>query len=265
MNEIMYDLSSVTIAVTLLVTLILATEANFRLGCKSIEKTTEAKKNQINAIQGSILGVLALLLGFTFSLSLQRYDARSQAVVSESNAIGTAMLRTDLLPQNVRAESKQYLREYLDLRVHAGAISLDKLEERQAIVSESNKVLDEIWAIAAQAANENPNPVSVGLYLQSVNEVIDSYALRDAALNRHVPETVLFLLLITLVMTASLVGYGSGVSGHRASFATHVLYLLIVLMVFLIIDLDRPRRGLIEVSQQGMLDLQATVRETLPR
>ncbi len=266
MNEIMYDHSSVTIAVLLFATLILTTEATFHLGRQSIKKTTEAKKSQISAIQGSILGVLALLLGFTFSLSLQRYDSRSEAVVSEANAIGTAILRADLLPPAVQDDAKRSLQRYLDLRVRAGNISLDHDDERMAIVQESNEVVVEVWQLAAQAATENPNPVTVGLFIQAVNEVIDSYGSRDAALGRHVPETVLFLLLGTLVMTASLVGYGSGVSGHRASMATLVLYLLIVLMVFLIIDLDRPRRGLIEVSQQSMLDLQAaTSQVTIPK
>lgn len=253
----MYDHSSATIAVLLFATLIVATEATFHLGRLSIEKTTKAKKNQISAIQGSILGVLALLLGFTFSLSLQRYDTRSEAVVNEANAIGTAMLRTDLLPQTVQADAKESLRQYLDLRVRAGKISLDRDDERAAVVHESNEAASKIWQLAARAASENPNPVTAGLFIQSVNEFIDSYGSRDAALGRHVPETVLFLLLGTLVMTASLVGYGSGVAGHRASMATHVLYLLIVLLVFIIIDLDRPRRGLIEVSQQSMLDLRA--------
>lgn len=265
MNEIMYDHNSATIAALLFATLIAATELTFHLGRRSINNTTEAKKTQITAIQGSILGVLALLLGFTFSLSLQRYDSRSEAVVNEANAIGTAALRADLLPPAYRSDAKQHLREYLDLRIRAGAISLDQQDERQALVLQSNRVLDQIWRLAAEAASMEPNPVTTGLFIQAVNDVIDSYGSRDAELNRHVPETVLFLLLITLVMTASLVGYGSGVSGHRASLATQVLYALIVLMVFLIIDLDRPRRGLIEVSQQSMLDLQASIRESIAR
>ena len=265
MNEIMYDQSSVMIAVLLFVALIAATELTFHLGRRSINDTTEAKKSQITAIQGSILGVLALLLGFTFSLSLQRFDSRSEAVVSEANAIGTAVLRADLLPPAYRSDARQKLKGYLDLRVQAGDISLDHQDERQTIVLQSNEVLDEIWRLAAEAAGVEPNPVTTGLFIQAVNEVIDSYGSRDAELNRHVPETVLFLLLVTLVMTASLVGYGSGVSGHRASLSTHVLYLLIVLMVFLIIDLDRPRRGLIEVSQQSMLDLQTSISESISR
>ncbi len=81
------------------------------------------------------------------------------------------------------------------------------------------------------------------------------YGSRDAALNRHVPEIVLFLMFGTLILTAALVGYSSGVSKHRASFAAYVLLLLIVMMSFLVIDLDRPRRSVVEVSQKSMVDL----------
>jgi hypothetical protein len=75
-----------------------------------------------------------------------------------------------------------------------------------------------------------------------------------------VPEAVLFLMFGTFILTASLVGYASGVSGHRASFATYILEVLIVFLVFIIIDLDRPRRGLIEVSHQSLIELQESVR-----
>ncbi len=253
----MYDHSTVVIALILFLSLLAATEMAFRIGRRFVEVTPESTKSQISAIQGSILGVLALLLGFTFSLSLQRYDTRSQAVISEANAIGTAMLRTELLPADMRSGMAERMQRYLELRILGSSISLDHVDERRAVLLQSNEVTHEMWRLAAQAAEENPNPVTTGLFIQSLNEVIDSYGSRDAALNRHVPEAVLFLLFGTLILTASLVGYSSGVAGHRASFPTYILFMLIVLMVFIVIDLDRPRRGLIEVSQQSMLDLQA--------
>ncbi|MDX1488850.1 MAG: hypothetical protein R3268_11655, partial [Acidiferrobacterales bacterium] len=90
-----------------------------------------------------------------------------------------------------------------------------------------------------------------------VNDAIDAFGERNAALDRHVPELVLFLLFGTFVLTASLVGYSSGIARHRATFPTYILMILITFLVFIIIDLDRPRRGLIEVSQQSLLELGA--------
>jgi hypothetical protein len=258
-KEVMYDHSSVLIVAILLAALMLAVEVGFRIGQRIETNGQESVKAQINTIQASLLGVLALLLGFTFSLSLQRYDQRSEAVVHEANAIGTTMLRSALLPESARNDARGLLRQYLDLRVQAGTISLDHHEERDAVLKKSARTLDALWQNASSAAAEDPSPVTTGLYIQSLNETIDAYGVRDAALNRHVPEVVLFLLFGTFVLTACLVGYASGVAGHRASFATYILILLIVFLVFIVIDLDRPRRGLIEVSQQSLVDLQSSI------
>jgi hypothetical protein len=86
--------------------------------------------------------------------------------------------------------------------------------------------------------------------------MIDAYGARDAELERHVPEPVLFLMFLAFVMMSLLIGYAAGVSGHRATFATYMLLVLVSCMIFIVIDLDRPRRGLIEVSQQSLNDLQ---------
>jgi hypothetical protein len=120
-------------------------------------------------------------------------------------------------------------------------------------------VSNHLWEYAQQAAREEPSPITTGLFIQSLNEMIDAFGSREAALNRHVPEVVLFLLYGTLLITACVLGFTAGLAGHRASFVTYLMVALIVIIVFIIIDLDRPRRGLIEVSQKSMLDLQATI------
>lgn len=257
MREIMYDHNSVLIVVILSVVLLLAIEAGYRLGRRLADHTGDAPKAQINTIQASLLGVLALLLGFTFSLSLQRHDSRSAAVVVEANAIGTAILRAALLPSPLDESMRQKLRDYLDLRIRDGSISLDHENQRVAVLRDTLAVQEELWQLGAQAVAENPAPVPAGLFVQSLNDMIDAYGARNAALDRHVPEVVLFLLFGTFVMIACLVGYASGIARHRAPFPTYMLVFLIVFLVFIIIDLDRPRRGLIEVSQQSLLELQA--------
>lgn len=258
MREVMYDHNSFLIVTLLFVALLLATEIGFRIGQRFSAQASEATKSQVGSIQASILGVLALLLGFTFSLALQRYDVRSEAVLAEANAIGTAMLRAELVPEPARDDASRLLRRYLDLRVEAGKISLDREAEREAVLNESNATFVEIWQAAVAAAKSDMPAAHATSYLQSLNEMIDAYSSRDAALDRHVPELVLFLLFFTLLLAASLVGYGSGIAKHRATFAAYILLALIICLVFLIIDLDRPRRGLIEVSQQSLADLQAS-------
>lgn len=257
MREIMYDKNSFLIAVILFASMVVVVEIGSWLGLRRASSTAKSLKTQLNALQGSLLGILALLLGFTFSQSLQRYDVRSAAVVDEANAIGTTYLRLDLLPEEQRESSRVLMREYIETRIQAGAISMDRHDERQQIIDRSIAIQGDLWQLAAAAARVSDRPATVNLYVQSLNEMIDANSSRNAALGRHVPELVLFLLYGTFLLTGALVGYASGVSGVRASRGTYVLVSLIVVLVFIIIDLDRPRRGLIEVNQSSLVDLRA--------
>jgi len=259
MKEIMYDINTLVIAGGLFVSMAFAIETGFRIGIRNKQSADEASKAQVATIQASLLGVLALLLGFTFSLALQRFDRRSEAVVDEANAIGTAYLRAQLLPASVRNNVQKLLRDYLDQRIQASAITLANQADREALLAQSSRTQTVLWGYARQAADEDPSPVKSGLFIQSLNDLIDNLGKRDAALDRHVPEVVLLLLYGTFVMAGVIVGYASGLAGHRASFVTYIMVSLIVVLVFIILDLDRPRRGLIEVSQKSLIDLQAAI------
>lgn len=200
--------------------------------------------------------LLALLLAFTFSAALQRYDDRSQAVVAEANAIGTTYLRAQLLPKGMHDEVQGLLRQYLDARIQEGRINTTDTAERESPLRQANLMATQLWGHAVRAAEKDGRPVTSGLFIQSLNELIDAYGTRDASLNRHVPEIVLFLMFATIVMTTATLGYASGSAGHRVTLAAFVLVMLIALVVFLIVDLDRPRRGIIQVSQESLLNLQ---------
>lgn len=253
----MYDLSSALIAAILFVSMALAIEVGYRFGLWQAPATSESSKAHVNAIQASLLGLLALLLGFNFSLALQRHDSRSVAVVEEANAIGTALLRTALLQTDLRVEAQQKLAAYLEMRLEAAHVDLTHHAERQALSDHANRLHDELWRQAARAVTREPNAATSGLYAQSINELIDAFGRRHSELNRHVPEMVLFLLYGSFLMTGTIVGYAAGVGAHRPSSVSYVMVTLIVMLVFIIIDLDRPRRGLIEVSQEPMTELRA--------
>jgi FtsH-binding integral membrane protein len=255
----MYNQSSVFIVAILFISLIVAMEVGYRIGRKVQTRADAESKSHVNAIQTSLLGVLALLLGFTFSLALQRYDSRSVAVVDEANAIGTAYLRSQLLPLSVRDDVQQVLRDYIDVRVQESTVSLASQTQRQVLLKQATENQADLWQYAVLALEEDDRPATTGLFIQSLNELINSYGRRNAALNRHLPEDVLFLLFGTFIMTWAIVGYASGVAGHRTSFVAYVMLVLIVLLVFIIIDLDRPRRGLIEINHTSLTDLQAII------
>lgn len=259
MTDIMYDLNSVLIATVLLVSMLLAITVGHRVGMSKRGSANASTLAHVNAIQASLLGLLALLLGFTFSLALQRFDSRSESVVREANAISTAYLRAQLLPVPVRAEAKRLLQSYVGLRARAGSISLDSGSERQAYLTKANAVVAAIWRCAQRAAEEDKSPVTSGLFIQSINEAIDSLGRRDAELSRHVPEVIWFLLYGTFVVAGGVIGYSTGFAGHRPSVVTYMLVVLIVVLAFIIIDLDRPRRGLIQVDQSSLTRLKTAI------
>ncbi len=260
MTELMYDINSGAIAGVLFGSMLLAIEIGLRVGFSAKNSATEASRSHVSAIQSSILGILALLLAFTFSLSLQRFDSRSEAVVNEANAIGTAYLRAQLLPASLRDDAQVALREYLELRVQASAVSGIERAEREELLTKTARSQTTLWGFARRAAEANPNPVTSGLFIQSLNEVFDAFGRRVAALDRHVPEMVLLLLYGTFVMAGAIVGFASGAGGHRPSMASYIMIVLMVVLVFIILDLDRPRRGVIEVSQKSLYDLQAAIK-----
>ncbi|MDP1765388.1 MAG: hypothetical protein Q8K83_00660 [Methylotenera sp.] len=116
-----------------------------------------------------------------------------------------------------------------------------------------------MWRYAIQAAERDAGPVTSGLFIQSLNEVIDSFGRRVATIDRHVPEAVLLLLSFVFIVTCSILGFSIGITGHRPSLVSYIMIGLIVLLVFIIIDLDHPRRGLIQVSQKSLIDLQTSI------
>lgn len=265
MKELLYGVHSGLIAALLLVSMVMATELGHRVGMRRRSVASEAAREHINGIQASILGILALLLGFTFSLALQRFDSRSEAVVDEANAIGTAYLRTQLLPASLRAEARRLVGDYTDVRVQAGALTQTQRSELDRLGAKALTLQNALWAHAVKGIEVDPNAYTPTLFVESVNALIDSFGKRDAALQRHVPEFVLMLLYATFLMAGAIVGYACGVGGHRPSMASYIMVVLIVVLVFIILDLDRPRRGLIQVSQKSLVDLHAGMRADAAR
>ena len=254
----MYSQSSVLIVSGLFIFMLLAMEIGYRSSRRRQARTTEAI-TQANAVLAAMLGLLALLLAFTFSAALQRYEDRSQTVVAEANAIGTTYLRARLLPREMHDEVQALLRQYLDVRIQEGRVDATEPELHESLLRQAKRMEEQLWSHAVRAAELDKSVVTSGLFIQSLNELIDTSATRDAALNRQVPEIVLLLMLGTIVLTTATLGYASGIAGHRVTLAAFVLVILIALVVYLIIDLDRPRRGAIQVSHASMLSLQQAI------
>jgi len=258
-QDLLYSVNSVLIAALLFVLIVLANEAGYRFAWRFSEKPDEAIKSQTNSVQAGMLGLLALLLGFSFTMALQRFDGRSASVMEESNAIGTAYLRTSLLSEPYSAEVDSLIAHYVDLRIESGGIDMADPSVREDVIEKTVALQGQLWKIAIEAADADPRPVTSGYFIQSLNEVFDAYGRRQAALEKHVPELVLFLLFTIFVISGYILGYASGLHRRRAWMATMSMTALIVLVIFIVIDLDRPRRGLIQVDQSSMTGLKRQI------
>ncbi len=250
----LYDQNSLVIVGGLLVLILVANELGYRVGVRALRVADADLKSQTNAIQAGMLGLLALLLGFTFNMALQRFDSRTDAVTREANAIGTTVLRSELLPDSHRVAASELLSTYVAHRVATSSLDATRVQQRQEVADEINALQRELWAEAVRAVADDPNPVTTGLYVQALNEMIDARGARNALLNKHVPEVVLFLLFAVFIAAGGMLGYASG-GGRRPLVATVLMNVLVVMVVFIVVDLDRPKRGIIQVDQSALHEL----------
>jgi len=257
--ETLYGANEWVLGLAFFALMVAACEVGFRIGRNPNLLSSEGAGSQISTIEVGILGVLGLLLGFTMSMAVTRFEVRKQLVLEEANAIGTAHLRTLLLPAVEGKEIADLLRAYTDLRLapeHGGDIFEQISNARQ----ESARLQAAFWRRAVDYGQKDPNPVRVGLLLQSLNEVIDLDGARWMAFRNHVPETVIYVIAVVSLLAAIVVGYAFGMGRLRQFFSIGVLSFAITLVLIVIIDLDKPRTGFIRVSQQPLLDLQQQIR-----
>jgi hypothetical protein len=254
-NEgLLYGTHEVIIQCAFFALMLGVTEVGFRLGSKIEASTPADTKSQISTVEAAVLGVLALLLGFTMSMAVSRFDVRKQLLLDEANAIRTSSLRAQLLPAPEGPEIASLLRQYVNVRVQYGTAGND-LARLDSLKTQAAHLQKEFWTRAVTYAQRDPNEVKAGSLLQSLNQAIDLEAARWTALQNHVPESVIYVNAVVSLLAALLVGYTFGVNGRRNILSTCVLALSVTLVLAVIIDLDRPRSGFIRASQQPMIDL----------
>ena len=214
-----------------------------------------ALREDFNVEQGMSLTLLGLLIGFTFSMALGRYDQRKNYEEEEANAIGTEYLRADLLPAATQAAFRQRLVAYVDQRIlYYTTRDNDRLE---GIVAETTRLQNEMWSIARDAGLANPNALS-GLVVSGMNDVINTQGYTTAAWSNRIPLAAWGLMFFAAASATLLIGIGMR-RGEGSSRILHVLPFIIAVAFFLISDIDSPRRGVIRVSPQNLLMLKESL------
>ena len=152
-------------------------------------------RNHVEALQSAVLVLLALLLGFTFAMAVSRFDTRKGLVLEEANAIGTTSLRAQFLSEPQRSEALALLRQYVSARLDFYGAGIDQVR-LEAASAAAQGIMNRLWALAVTAAAADPRSVPTGLFAQSLNDLIDANEKRRVALDNHVPEAVVYLLLL---------------------------------------------------------------------
>lgn len=246
-------LAQIGLATFILATVFGAAELGFRFG-RRFRKQKDVHF-PLGAVQGGSLGLLGLLLGFAFSGASARFLERQDILTAEANAIGTAYLRADLLPPAAGDLVRRELRGYLEDRLTLFAeLSRDNATQLNDNLEARHHAM---WSAAIEAVRDNP-PLAA-LVLPPLNEVIDLLASRNAAAARHLPIPVLGLLIASAAISMTVIGYGAGATGNRHTSIVGALALLISVSLWVTIDLDHPRIGLIRVNDRALADLAETI------
>lgn len=227
-----------------------ALEAGYRLGTRRQANSDEPDKSHANALHGAVLGLLALLLGFTFAMAVSRYETRKTLIVDQANAIGTASLRGMILPSPYAGQVAPLFREYVQGRMQYNVTRADD-PALAGIENRASAIENQLWAIAGKVLTEDPHSQPGSLFTQALNDVFDLREKRRFALNDKVPGAVIFLLYAVSLTAMGLVSYACGLHGRRRPLANLTFAMLIALVMIIIFDIDRPRQGFVTVSQES--------------
>jgi len=257
-----FTLVAILLAVALFAGMLMCFEIGRRVGVRHLAKNPDGLTKGTGAAEGAVFALLGLLLAFTFSGAASRFDDRKWFIDTEANAIGTAYLRIDLLPEESQAPLRALFRRYVDIRatVYHNA---QKRDDVTIGLAKGAALQDEIWK-QTMAALRLPGATSQATMLMTpaLNEMIDITGTRQTSTRNHPPQVVFWLLAVLALAGALLVGYGTSENKDRRWFHHVTFALAISLSIYVIVDLEYPRLGLIKVdsADQALLDVAATMR-----
>ena len=242
----------------LTVVFVLAVELGYRLHSGALNRSRgrgEPDSGESGSGSGYVLsaalGLLGLLIAFVFSMANDRFVERRQLVVAEANAISTAVLRYQLMPEPHRSELLASMVDYVKVRLQFYDYGADMERVGQA-EAQAEAMQAKIWR-QVDAAVRTPEgaPFAMGVMMPT-NEMFNLETSRRAALEERVPPRALHVLVIFSIVTAAIMGHGLAHGRRRHLVATSGLFILVAMAISLIVDLDSPRVGSVRVPQGPM-------------
>jgi hypothetical protein len=243
-----YTLYAFSLAGGLFAAMIILIEVGRCIGVRRLAKDPEAGRVGVGALEAGVFGLLGLLIAFTFSGAASRFDARRQMVVQETNNIGTAYLRLDLLPVEAQPTMRDIFRRYVDARI-AIYQKLPDIDAAKEELVKANNLQREIWRQAVSAGRlPNAPTAATAQVLPAINAMFDITTTRTMATQMH-PPIVIYVMLIGLALAGSLLA-GSAMAASKSRSWLHIIgYPLVMsIAIYVIVDLEFPRLGLIRVD-----------------
>jgi len=238
------SLQNFAIAAGLFLVLMACAEIGFRRGKHRSQSPDAKAAGQIGTVIGALLGLLGLLLGFSFAAAGARFIERQDLIVTEANAIGTASLRADLLDEPHRSELRSALKAYTAHRIEVSARAASSLTAQDE--ADVARLQDQIWKTGMAGVAAKPH-VMLGV-LPPLNDVIDLHTTRVWAARKHIPMLVSGLLMACSMLSVGVLGYSMGLGGTRSAPLILSVAALIAATLWITYDLDHPRGGLLQLN-----------------
>jgi predicted membrane channel-forming protein YqfA (hemolysin III family) len=214
----------------------------------------EATRDDFTLLIGATLTLLGLIIGFTFSMAVERYDQRKNLEEEEANAIGTEYVRANLLPAADAEKLRGMLKNYLDQRI--AVYSIPDSQERRQVMTQTAKLQNELWSAVQAPAMAQPQAAAM-LILSGMNDVLNSQGYTQAAWWNRIPVAAWILLIAISIFCNLLLGYGLRA---KSGYVFLILPIALSISLFLIADIDSPRRGIIHVRPQNLEALAESLR-----
>lgn len=253
---------AITVSVGLFFGMLALMEVGRRIGARRRMQDAAGYRAGVGSVEGAVFALLGLLIAFTFSGAASRFDARRQLIIEETNNIGTAYLRLDLLPKQLQPALREQFRQYIDARL----AFYRKLSGLPAAMAEHDKAIrlqGEIWQQAvAGSYDKGALPAAAMLLLPALNAMFDIATTRALAMQIHPPEIIFVMLLGLALASALLVGYGMADSKERNWLHMLGLAFVMAVAIYVILDIEYPRFGFIRVDafDQALVDLRDSMK-----
>jgi len=254
MTSIFFQIPAWVIATVIFILILYANWLGFNYRKKLSERKPEDIPENLGTLEGSLMGLMALMLAFSFGMGATKFESRRSLAVHEANAIGAAILRLDMYPDSVRKDFESDFDKYIDTRMDYYKANFHDAE-RNAALHETDVIFERMWKRATQLSRDPANLASTQQMIPKLTEMIDLVIERNALREARIPTLILAMLLLLTVVSAFMSGYS-----HKAKKRNLIMIVSFALMttftIYTVMEMDRPQRGVITIdsAQQKIMD-----------